>query len=190
MSKNLITNYKNLYHGTSDIAAIRIMSEGFIPSKSEGKWCGEGIYFYDIELKALWYANNTCRKCSLPDRPKLKPAIISADIERIRRNDVLDLRTNKDVCDFKDFVSPILSSGKIKIEGEQCDTERRIKLRSILIGYYAKEKQKKLVIGIFRQRYQGMENEFIEELDIVSGVETIYCVKDGSILTNLKIESG
>lgn len=31
--------------------------EGFISSKAKGNWCGSGIYFYDIKLKAWWSEN-------------------------------------------------------------------------------------------------------------------------------------
>ena len=59
-------------------------------------------------------------------------------------------------------------------------------MRSWLIEFYAKTNNKRMVIGIFRQRPQADYAEAIEfanGLDIIFGVETIYCVKDASIIT-------
>jgi len=58
----------------------------------------------------------------------------------------------------------------------------------MFIDYYARIKNVKLVIGIFRQRPQEKYNvalDFANDLQIVFGVETIYCVKEQRILTNI-----
>jgi hypothetical protein len=69
------------------------------------------------------------------------------------------------------------------------ETERIILLRSLLVSYYADIKRKKLVVGIFNQRPQAEyehTSAFAEEWDLVFGVETIYCVKDVSIIQNIR----
>ena len=175
-------NYRNLCHGTTKEAAINILETGFRFSPAHGTWCGEGIYFYDVEAKALWFAQRTCRKSS-----SSTPAIVYADILNIGRNDVVDLRTYADARDFQNIVTQLLADKRFTIDGVENETERIITLRALLIGYYAKYKRKKLVIGNYRQRFQPNDMGLINELNIVLGVETIYCVKDASILQNIRM---
>lgn len=93
--------------------------------------------------------------------------------------------------DFESFVNSTLSDDyKIIIEGVDDEVERKILLRSMLISFYAKEKHCKLVIGNFKQRPQPLYEhtiEFADSLDMVFGVETIYCVKDTGIISNIRI---
>lgn len=60
----------------------------------------------------------------------------------------------------------------------------------MLISYYTDSANKKLVIGAFKQREQNLYNDavdFAESLNLIFGVETIYCVKDVNILSNIRI---
>ena len=69
------------------------------------------------------------------------------------------------------------------------DAEKIIKLRSLFISYYADRNGKKLIIGNFRQRPQPMYEhaiEFSNSLDMIFGIETIYCVKDKNIIENIR----
>ena len=69
------------------------------------------------------------------------------------------------------------------------DTERIILLRSMLISYYAEKKEKKLIVGNFRQRSQPKYEhsiEFANSLDMIFGIKTIYCVKDKDIIKNIR----
>ena len=68
--------------------------------------------------------------------------------------------------------------------------ERSIRLRAILISFFADKRKSKLVIGDFRQRPQPLHEhtiQFADSLDIVFGIETIYCVKDTNIISNIRI---
>lgn len=79
------------------------------------------------------------------------------------------------------------SSGAFEIL-EHDDVEKIIKLRAMLISYYADRKNKKLIVGNFRQRPQIKYKhaiEFSNSLDMVFGIETIYCVKDKAIIENI-----
>ena len=79
---------------------------------------------------------------------------------------------------------------QIKIADVDDEVERKIRLRSALISFYAKETRCKLVIGNFRQRPQPLYEhavEFANSLDMVFGIETIYCVKDTGIISNIRI---
>lgn len=78
---------------------------------------------------------------------------------------------------------------EFEISGIQNKTEKIIKLRAMLISYYADKKDKKIIIGNFRQRPQPMYEhaiEFSNSLDMIFGIETIYCVKDKDIITNIR----
>ncbi len=68
------------------------------------------------------------------------------------------------------------------------DVEKVIMLRSLFISYYSDRNDKKLIIGNFRQRPQPMYEhaiEFSNSLDMIFGIETIYCVKDKNIIENI-----
>ena len=115
---------------------------------------------------------------------KTKGFVLSGD-------DTFDLRVKKDLEKFEGFVNLILPKKKIIIS-EIDDAERKIRLRSALISFYAKETQCKLVIGNFRQRPQPLYEhaiEFANSLDMVFGIETIYCVKDTGIMKDTGIIS-
>lgn len=72
--------------------------------------------------------------------------------------------------------------------GELDSVEETIIKRAMLIGYYARKKNFSLVIGNFLQRPR-QENqhaiEFSQSLDMVFGIETIYCVKDLNVISKI-----
>lgn len=114
---------------------------------------------------------------------KTKGFVLSGD-------DTFDLRVKKNLEKFEEFVNLILPKKEKIIISEIDDAERKIRLRSALISFYAKETQCKLVIGNFRQRPQLLYEhaiEFANSLDMVFGIETIYCVKDTGIISNIRI---
>ena len=114
---------------------------------------------------------------------KTKGFVLSGD-------ETFDLRVKKDLEKFEEFVNLILPKKEKIIISEIDDAERKIRLRSALISFYAKETQCKLVIGNFRQRPQPLYEhaiEFANSLDMVFGIETIYCVKDTGIISNIRI---
>lgn len=182
--------YRDLCHGTDEKSAEKIKREGFISSKAKGNWCGSGIYFYDIKSKAWWSAGRTCRDIQKRTGEKVSPKVVFADIVDLPANEIFDLRVHKDLCEFQKEIQSLLeeANARIKIDGIEDETERIIALRSMFIDYYARIKNVKLVIGIFRQRPQEKYNvalDFANDLQIVFGVETIYCVKEQRILTNI-----
>lgn len=71
-------------------------------------------------------------------------------------SEIFDLRVHKELCEFQNKIQPLLEEANagIKLNGIEDETERIIALRSILIDYYARIKNVKLAIGIFRQRPQ------------------------------------
>ena len=184
-------SYYNLSHGTDKISAENIKTKGFVLSGDETSWCGEGVYFYDIKAKAWWSADRKCNELKQKGFSDVKAAVILADIENIYKDDTFDLRVKKDLEDFECFVNLMLQRQKqIKIADVDDEVERTIRLRSALISFYAKETQCKLVIGNVRQRPQPLYEhaiEFANSLDMVFGIETIYCVKDTGIISNIRI---
>lgn len=89
---------------------------------------------------------------------------------------------------FQLFAEELINQGRFEIDGLD-ETERIIQLRSFLIDFYAEKKKKKVVVGIFKQRpnkdYESII-AFSNELSIIFGVELIYCVKDISVITNIR----
>ncbi|MCC8050017.1 MAG: hypothetical protein LIO99_13545 [Clostridiales bacterium] len=183
-------SYRNLYHGTDEESAKKIISEGFRFSEKEENWCGEGIYFYDIKAKAWWTANRTCGCIKKKHHKKIKPAVVSAEIVNLSRDEVFDLRSFKDLCDFEEFVRFCLAGiTSVKDGDSKNEEEEKINLRGMLLDFYAHQMNMKLVVGAFWQRPQEeYENaaDFADKWSIVFGFETIYCVKDSGIISNIK----
>lgn len=181
--------FKDLCHGTDAESAEVIRQEGFELRGDDDSWCGNGIYFYDIKAKAWWAANRTCNRIKREKRKNVKPIVILADIINLPRNEIFDMRAYKDLCNFEMEISSILEEFNFRISGVEDETERIILLRSMLVGYYAQVKKMKLVIGCFKQRPQEKYKhaiEFSESLDMFFGIETIYCVKNSNILSNIR----
>ena len=97
------------------------------------------------------------------------------------------MRAYKDLCDFEAGISQLFGEYSFELSGIE-DVEKIITLRALFISYYADRNDKKLVIGNFRQRPQPMYEhaiEFSNSLDMIFGIETIYCVKDKDIIENI-----
>jgi len=181
--------YRELSHGTDEESAEKIRAEGFEIRGRSDSWCGKGAYFYDIKKKAWWAAKRKCEEIKKESGRKIKPVVILADIVDIEDKYIFDLRAHKDLCDFEKEIKEILGNCSFEMHGVDDEIERIIKLRAMLISYYADRKKKKLIIGNFRQRPQPMYEhaiEFSNSLDMIFGIETIYCVKDNSILENIR----
>lgn len=184
-------SYYSLSHGTDEQSAQDIISNGFALKGDLTSWCGKGAYFYDIKSKAWWAANRKCAEIKQKEFRKVKPVILLADIEDISKNDTFDLRVKNDLEHFESFVNELLNNeDKIEIQGVEDEIERKIALRAMLISFYADVEKCKLVIGNFRQRPQPLYEhaiEFSNSLDMIFGIETIYCVKDTSIISNIRL---
>lgn len=182
--------YRDLSHGTDEKSARTIIEDGFKTAGGADSWCGKGVYFYDIKKKAWWAANRKCREIKKKEGLKIKPAILFADIIDIEDSFILDLRVKRDLCDFEKGIQPLFGEHKFKVEGIEDETESLIKLRALMISFYADKSGKKLVIGNFRQRPQPLYEhaiEFSNSLDMIFGIETIYCVKDRDIIENIRM---
>lgn len=119
---------------------------------------------------------------------KIKPTVLFADIIDIEDDKIFDLRAYKDLCDFEREISHLFGEYSFELSGIE-DVEKIIILRALFISYYADRNDKKLVIGNFRQRPQPMYEhaiEFSNSLDMIFGIETIYCVKDKAIIENIR----
>lgn len=179
----------NLFHGTTVDAAEEIVrTQHFIPSNGNN-WCGDGVYFYDNKSKAWWAANRKCEEIRMNTGIKKRATYVNADIVDLDRCFILDLRAYNDLRDFVNKTEAKLKEQGFGIVDDIDDEEKLIILRSILISYYAQEYKKKLVIGNFQQRTQPKVADLFPKADglrLVIGVETIYCVKDASIISNIR----
>lgn len=188
MPKCYTETYLNLYHGTTVEAASSIIKTNKFIYSNGGNWCGEGVYFYDNKSKAMWAANRKCNEIKNTEGKKCKPTYVTADIIELPKKFVLDLRSHTDVVQFGHFVNEILAEGSFDIEEDITEKDKLIVIRAALLSLFAKEKKKKLIIGNFKQNYQpALDNAFLiaNDWQLVIGVETIYCVKDSCILTNI-----
>ena len=181
--------YTNLYHGTTAAAAKEIITnQKFVPS-GEGSWCGAGIYFYDIKAKAFWAANRKCNEIKAQTGASHIPTVVNADILDLDRNFILDLRDPNKFGEFFKIIEPVLNECELKICSGDDTQEELIKLRGILISTYAKKYDAKLVIGHFQQREQPVYSDFIlnaARVKMVIGLETIYCVKNDEIISEIR----
>lgn len=191
MDKGYTETFLNLLHGTTQEAAHSIVQSSFHMSTRKDNWCGDGVYFYDVKAKACWAAERKCYEVKCETGEKQIRAIVKADILNLPKRDILDFRVYNDLCDFETVTRNVFDEcNSFKIDTVDDANERRILLRSMLISYYVQKQNKKLVVGIFRQRpqvkYEHVIN-FANNLDLIFGVETIYCVKDISVLQNVEI---
>jgi len=183
-------SYYGLSHGTDKESADAILSKGFITMGNLTSWCGKGVYFYDIKAKAWWAAKRKCEEIKHKKGIRIRPTVILADITNIAKSDIFDLRVKKDLEEFEEMISPMLGDYRFSISGIEDEVERNIMLRAMLISFFADKRKSKLVIGCFRQRPQPLYEhaiEFADSLDMVFGIETIYCVKDTSIISNIRL---
>ena len=191
MDKGYTETFLNLFHGTTQEAAHSIVQSSFHMSTRKDNWCGDGVYFYDVKAKACWAADRKCNEIKYETGEKHIQAVVKVDVLNLPKRDILDFRVYKDLCDFETVTRDVFDeSNSFIIDTIDDATERRILLRSMLIAYYVQKRGKKLVVGIFRQRPQVKYEHaitFANSLDLIFGVETIYCVKDISILQNVEI---
>lgn len=192
-----VDNYYALCHGTTLEAARKIIENGFEIRTPKDPWLGEGVYFYDRKRKAWWYSDNTCRYISKEEDRPVQGTVLFVDILNIPYEDIFDLRIRDDMEDFQVFVEKLDEMRKKDfpdtdsycISSATNEDERRAEMRSYLIGYYVKESRKKLVIANIRQSEDSIKAiseetiKFSDSLGIVLGVETVYCVKDLSIMS-------
>ena len=179
--------YRELSHGTDEESAAKIKANGFEIRGRSDSWCGKGIYFYDIKKKAWWAASRKCAEMKKKTGRKFKPTVLFADIINIDDDKIFDLRAYKDLCDFEQEISQLFGEYSFELSGTK-DVEKIIRLRAIFISYFADKNGKKLVIGNFQQRPQPIYEhaiEFSNNLDMIFGIETIYCVKDKNIIKNI-----
>ena len=187
MSKSYTETYRNLFHGTTLESALDIEnSKNFI--LSEDGWCGSGIYFYDNKTKAMWAAQRKCVEQSKKDFKKHCKACICAEIVELNKSFIFDLRAQKDLINFQNFADELLKGQGFSIQ--ELDDNEKIKMtRTMLIAFYSDQNNIKLVVGNFRQTSDGSKRDlyaYAEKWNLVFGVETIYCVKDVSILKNIR----
>lgn len=178
-------SFLGLYHGTDEVSAKIIKENGFELSKAEGNWCGCGVYFYDVKDKAWWAAKRKCEQIKKERRIKLKSSVVVADIIDVPKSDIFDLRSKSNLDEFEKTIRPILNGVSLSLHDDTNEEERIIKLRSALIQFFADKHNKKIVVGHFKQRYQPEylhTKIFTDKLDIVFGIETIYCVKDKNLI--------
>lgn len=189
MSQNngYVESFISIYHGTTKEAAESIIREGFIPSKGFNNWCGNGIYFYRSKSKAFWSANRTVRE-KKKENIFTESAVITADIKDIPRSEIFDMRTT---ADFKEFESFYIENGEnyTGIRLDENEENNRVAFRALMICMFMKRYGQKLVVGFFKQKPQPEIAEisnFADNLDLIIGIEEILCVKDASILSNIR----
>lgn len=187
--KRYTESYVNLYHGTTEEAALEIVrSQKFLPSDGDN-WCGAGIYFYDNKTKALWVAKRKCEQIRRISGERCGYTYVNADIINIDREEVLNLRSFQGLEAFERFVDHILKECNFTVAGDEEEHEKIVKKRAILISLFCNEYGKKLVIGHFRQAPRSdVANLHIvaETWELVIGVETIYCVKEDTVIQNIR----
>lgn len=180
----IMSTYRDLVHGTDMESAENILAQGFELRGNLSSWCGEGVYFYRDKDKAWWAAKRKCHQLKKGRGRKVKAIILFADICELPVNNILDLRKQKDFKSFKDFVQDMFDEVKAKIRG---DNETLRQIRAALISFYAYKHNKKLIVGDFEQeREQDEYDRFAQDLHIINRKEEIFCIKDTSIIGNVR----
>ena len=188
MCSSYIESYKDLYHGTIESYAEKIVNtQTFIPS--ERGWCGSGVYFYDSRAKAWWSASRTCSQEREKGNTAAKADIVIADIHPLSRSFILDLRSPDDLKRFADFVDEFLSECNFDIAEDLSEDEHLKLKRAMLLSFYCEENNLQLVIGYFKQQAQekiDSTKQFADAWQLAIGIETIYCAKNPNIVHNMR----
>ena len=181
-------SYNNLYHGTTRTNADNILKTQEF-KKSKGGWCGPGVYFYDIKSKAWWSASRTCREIKKNYGKQESSEVLRADISNLNKEHILDLRTFADIKKLSAFVDKFLSKFSFDIQGNLSEFDIITKKRELLLAFFCDENNIKFVVGCFKQRPQEdkeTEYETASNWNLVVGVETIFCARDTSIISNIR----
>ena len=181
-------SYNNLYHGTTKTNADNILQMQEV-IKSKGGWCGPGVYFYDIKSKAWWSASRTCREIEKNCGKQESADVLRADILSLNKEHILDLRTFKDIKKFSVFVDSFLSEYNFTIQEDLSEFDCITKKREMLLALFCEENNIKFVVGHFKQRPHKdnkSQHEIASNWNLVVGVETIFCAKDTSIISNIR----
>ena len=177
MKKN--ETYLGLAHGTIKKYADKIIKSGF--EYSEDGWFGYGVYFYDNKSKAWWSANRTARKHEVN---KNESILVFADIIKLNVDYILDLRIKKEIKKLKEFTDDLFKNNSVHFD----DTNKK---RSAVLSFFLEKVNNiKLVISAVKREDDEIKNEnsFIDSLGMLYNFETIYCVKDKSIIENVRKE--
>ncbi len=183
-----------LYHGTTAELKKQIMVEGFRDSTASNSWCGNGVYFYDIKDKAWWAAQRKAHEIEKEKKCKVVGEIITAQINNLSSEYICDLRDPKQMDKLQEFADTLCDEEGAKlsilIENSPLDyDEQLIILRSMLISFYVREREFKLVIGSFEQHERDefkKAKEFASKLKMMTCEELIYCVKDKSVISKIE----
>ena len=181
-------SYNNLYHGTTRTNADNILKTQVF-RKSKGGWCGPGVYFYDIKSKAWWSASRTCQEMKKSHCKQESSEVLRADISNLNKEHILDLRTFEDIRKLSSFVDELLSKFSFDIQENLCEFDIITKKREMLLTFFCDENNIKLVVGCFKQKPRKdkeTEYETASNWNLVVGVETIFCARDSSIISNIR----
>lgn len=181
-----------LYHGTCETAALDIKTNGFVINGDNKSWCGKGVYFYDIKDKAWYAAQRKCDEIKKLSHVKENHCVIVSNIT-VDKSSIFDLRIQKQMVDFQKFVIELFQGETgIKIVKNSNFDEINEK-RAMYISFYASRSNKKMIIGCYKMRKRDEIKElyaFSESLNLIFNVETIYCIKDLSIIKSNIIIGG
>lgn len=186
-------SFHGLYHGTTLASANGIIENGFRFSVGNDSWCGAGVYFFDVRALAWNWANRVAAVRKRDGEDLYEAVVVETSAVDVDRDLILDLRDVNSLYDLKKAAEGFLrGDSQIHYDGddELSDEERLNRTRAILIDMFCKMKGFALVVGIFKQNDREERREILkyaESINIVSGVETIYCVKDTGILGRLNV---
>lgn len=137
------------FHGTCSKWRRSIDVDGLDPSKTNHRsdhWLGQGVYFFDDDEKAMWWANVKTR-----ENRGSYALIYEADIEALDE-EILDLDDNSQLDHFMNEILQALPQikksgkaiGKMPIFTDE-------KMRAVFFDYYKKKHNISVIIHTFQK---------------------------------------
>lgn len=126
------------YHGTCSRHRQSIERFGFSPglvTYRNDHWLGQGVYFFELEDLAIWWANDLSRK--LQNRGT-SPLVYACDIS-VNQDQYIDLDDSRSLDKFWDYCIDLIETinEDTSIPKKPIFTDQ--KLRAILFDYYKNE---------------------------------------------------
>ena len=118
------------FHGTSSENAIRIVAEGFKPSKNEYDWLGDGVYFFQDAPERAW---EWAKKVHKDDA-----AVVGATISLIDCLDLLDIGWTRLLSEMYNSFLTQMKRANIELPKQSMGAHRIDRLViNYVVGYLA-----------------------------------------------------
>lgn len=155
------SNYYNLFHGTTEKFANKILNNHFFQVvERDNHWLGNGIYFFIDDLeKARWWAKQACKRNKSETH---KPKVLFLKGYKVKRNQILDLDTEQDRLRILSFLDELNNISFSVNHEDWTETQKRAFFIDIFVNYYKNEKDSIIAV---KQTFSGRKLDKYQKLE-------------------------